>query len=91
MAKQGMKRFYPDRKQEGPAPVPALQGKEKSGKRNANPMIPGTNGKVYHTAPHPSQTDLVDAFAGTGNDLGAENLANDMDMTAAELLDLERG
>lgn len=53
MAKQGMAR--PDRTDTKPrndaGPVPELQGKAKSGKEKARPVIPGTGGpelKVYH-------------------------------------------
>ncbi len=52
MAKQGMKRFYPHHEKNDAAPVPQLQGKEKSGKVKARPRIAGTEDKVYHTTPH---------------------------------------
>ena len=50
MAKQGMKRPDWTHKSEkgNTPPVPEIQGKEKSGKKSANPMIAGTE-KVYHT------------------------------------------
>ncbi len=53
MAKQGMSR--PERTYTQPrndvSPVPEIQGKAKSGKAHAKPIIPGTYGaeqKVYH-------------------------------------------
>lgn len=73
MAKQGMKR--PDYTKLHPtsdaSPVPEIQGKAKSGKKKANPIIAGTQGadmKVYHQHPY-RQFD---------NDLAAENLLNDV-------------
>lgn len=73
MAKQGMKR--PDVTKQHPkkeaGPVPILQGKAKSGKEKANPIIAGTEGphqKVWHGHPY-SQFD---------NDLAIENLTNDI-------------
>ena len=55
MAKQGMKRFDRQHPQEHTAAVPEIQGKAKSGKEKARPMIagvPGADGKVYHSTPH---------------------------------------
>lgn len=56
MAKQGMKR--PERTHTQPhnqqPPVPEIQGKAKSGKERAKPIIAGTEGgdvKVYHAPP----------------------------------------
>ena len=53
MAKQGMKR--PERTHVRPhneqPPVPELQGKARTGKEKAKPIVPGTAGaelKVYH-------------------------------------------
>ena len=46
MAKQGMKRpeyTHPAPKNDMP-PVPEIQGKAKSGKKDANPIIAGTSG-----------------------------------------------
>ncbi len=53
MAKKGMKRPEVTHTQErnNQAAVPELQGKAKSGKKPANPIIPGTKApemKVYH-------------------------------------------
>lgn len=62
MAKQGMKR--PDYTKLHPnnevSPVPQIQGKAKTGKKKAAPIIAGTYGasqKVYHGRPI-SQTDM---------------------------------
>lgn len=87
MAKQGMKRFYPKHDRNDAAPVPQLQGKAKSGKVKAPPMIPGTLGKVYHGVPHAEHTPP--AFPAIDNDLAVENMENDFDMTAADRQDLE--
>lgn len=69
MAKQGMKR--PDRTKLHPRnevdPVPQIQGKAKSGKVKANPIVAGTEGadlKVWHS--------------GFGNDLAIDNLTDDI-------------
>ena len=86
MAKQGMKR--PDYTKLHPknehGPVPILQGKAKSGKKQANPIVAGTMGaeqKVWHEKPIPQ------AYRGIDNDLAVENLANDL--TMADLQDLQ--
>ena len=55
MAKQGMKRLDRQHPREHTATVPQIQGKAKSGKEKARPMIagvPGADGKVYHSTPH---------------------------------------
>ena len=73
MAKQGMKR--PDYTKLHPRnevpPVPQIQGKAKSGKEKAKPIVAGTEGadmKVWHHHPY-RQFD---------NDLAIENLTNDV-------------
>lgn len=86
MAKQGMKRpeytkLHP-RNEHGPVPI--LQGKAKTGKKKADPIIAGTMGaqqKVWHEKPIPKAYRAVD------NDLAVENMANDM--TMADLQDLQ--
>ena len=88
MAKQGMKRPEMAHRENTAAPVPIISGKAKSGKIKANPLIPGTNGKVYHTTPH-SQSKISAVFPAIDNDLAVENFANDFDMTAADLQDLQ--
>lgn len=73
MAKQGMKR--PDYTKLHPrnehGPVPVIQGKAKSGKEKAKPIVAGTEGsnmKVWHRNPY-QEFD---------NDLAIENLTNDV-------------
>ncbi len=78
MAKQGMKRpeyTHPAPKNEMP-PVPEIQGKAKSGKRDANPIIAGTSGldqKVFHT-----ERPISTAYKVLDNDLARDNVENDM-------------
>ena len=86
MAKKGMAR--PDRTHTKPrnevSPVPEIQGKAKSGKEKANPIISGTGGaeqKVYHT-----EKPLSGAYRVMDNDLARDNLENDL--TMADLQDL---
>ena len=86
MAKKGMKRYEPERRKNTFAPVPIISGKAKSGKVKANPLIAGAEGKVYHRVPH--EESISSAFPAIDNDLAAENLTNDFDMTAADLQDL---
>ena len=86
MAKQGMKRpdytkLHPKNAQDI---VPILQGKAKTGKKKANPIIAGTMGaeqKVWH------EKSICPIFREIDNDLAVENLENDM--TMADLQDLE--
>ena len=85
MAKQGMKR--PDDTQTHPRneadPVPAIQGKAKSGKEKAKPIVAGTSGasqKVWHERP------ISGAYRQIDNDLARDNLENDVPM--ADLQDL---
>ena len=86
MAKQGMAR--PDWTKLHPknehGPVPIIQGKAKSGKKKANPIIAETMGaeqKVWH------EKSVPKAYPALDNDLAVENLANDL--TMADLQDLE--
>ena len=84
MAKQGMKRpqiegGHPKNE----AYVPGIQGKAKSGKAKANPIIAGTMGaetKVWHEKP------ISQAWKEIDNDLARDNLENDI--TMADLQDL---
>ena len=87
MAKQGMKR--PELKQEKNMvpPVPAISGKAKSGKSKANPLIPGSAGKVYHGIPH-CEDEIPPVFMAIDNDLAVENLTDHFDMTWADLQDI---
>ena len=91
MAKQGMKRI--DRTHTKPKndepPVPEIQGKAKSGKVKANPIIAGTEGpslKVYHTKPYVKEKPISSAYSMVDTDLARDNLENDL--SAADLQDL---
>ena len=84
MAKQGMKR---PQIHKGPpksdAFVPEIQGKAKSGKKKADPIIAGTMGaelKVWHEKP------ISDAHGIIDTDLARDNLENDIPL--ADLQDL---
>ena len=86
MAKKGMAR--PDWTHLHPknetSPVPALQGKTKTGKEKAKPIIAGTSGayqKVYHHKP--IQNHSYNIF---DTDLARDNLENDIPF--ADLQDL---
>ena len=86
MAKKGMAR--PDWTQLHPknevSPVPQLQGKAKTGKEKAKPIIAGTYGahqKVYHEKPISGS-----AYGILDNDLAWDNLENDIPF--ADLQDL---
>lgn len=89
MAKKGMKRYDPEHKASDAARVPEISGKAKSGKIQAFPIIPGTLGKVYHTTPHKKQDGPVFPSMVTEHDLAMENLAEDLNLTAADLQDLK--
>ena len=84
MAKQGMAR--PDWTKLHPkneAYVPQIQGKAKSGKKKAPPIVAGTNGaetKVWHEKP------ISDAHGIIDTDLARDNLENDIPF--ADLQDL---
>lgn len=86
MAKQGMARpgwtkTHP--RNEAPA-APQIQGKAKSGKEKAKPIIAGTSGpelKVFHERQIPEEVYPV-----IDNDLARDNVENDM--TMADLQDL---
>ena len=86
MAKKGMAR--PDWTKLHPknevSPVPQLQGKAKSGKKKANPIIAetfGTQQKVWHEKPVPEN-----AYGPIDTDLARDNLENDI--TFADLQDI---
>lgn len=85
MAKQGMAR--PDWTKLHPknsvSPVPQIQGKAKTGKTKAIPIIAKTMGaqqKVWHEKP------VSKAYPALDNDLATDNLENDL--TMADLQDL---
>ena len=86
MAKKGMAR--PDWTHTKPrndsSPVPEIQGKAKSGKKKANPIIAGTTGaeqKVYHT-----ERPISKAYRVMDNELARDNVENDI--PAADLEDI---
>lgn len=86
MAKKGMAR--PNRTKLHPkndqSPVPEIQGKAKTGKKKAPPIIAGTMGeelKVYHEKPIPEN-----AYSTIDTDLARDNLENDIPF--ADLQDL---
>lgn len=84
MAKKGMKR--PDLiEKPGVQPiVPELQGKAKSGKEKARPIVAGTvgaNQKVWH-----EQRPISEAHGIIDTDLARDNLENDIPF--ADLQDL---
>ena len=65
------------------SPVPQIQGKAKSGKEKANPIIAGTTGenqKVWHEKPISKTHGIIDT------DLARDNLENDIPF--ADLQDL---
>lgn len=76
MAKQGMKRpevtkLHP---RNDTPPVPQIQGKAKSGKEKAKPVVAGTWGpelKVWHERP------ISKAYRQIDTDLARDNLEND--------------
>ena len=78
MAKKGMAR--PDWTHTKPrnevSPVPEIQGKAKSGKEKAKPIIAGTSGaeqKVYHTG-----KPISKAYRVMDIDLARDNMGNDI-------------
>ena len=91
MAKQGMKRIdrtHVKPRNNEPA-VPEIQGKAKSGKEKANPIIAGTMApaqKVYHTVPHSKQRPISSVYSTIDTDLARDNLENDI--SKADLEDL---
>jgi hypothetical protein len=87
LAKKGMAR--PDWTHLHPkndvSPVPQIQGKAKTGKEKAKPIIAGTEGaqlKVWHEKPIPQ-----DVYSTIDTDLARDNLENDIPF--ADLQDLQ--
>ena len=86
MAKKGMARpdwtqLHPKNEQ---SPVPEIQGKAKSSKKQANPIVAdtfGRNQKVWH-----SRRPISKAYRALDNDLARDNLENDIPF--ADLQDL---
>ena len=89
MAKQGMARpEWTKRPRNSAPPVPEIQGKAKTTKQAARPIIAGTSGpqqKVYHGTPH-SEAPVSRAHGIVDMDLARDNLENDI--PAADLQDL---
>ena len=86
MAKKGMAR--PDwtklHKRNEQAPVPQIQGKAKSGKKKAPPIVAGTvppAQKLWH-----AERPISEAYRQIDNDLARDNLENDIPY--ADLQDL---
>lgn len=88
MAKKGMKKPEFKGEKNTIPPVSIINGKAKSGKVKANPLIAGAAGKVYHGVPH-EEIKIPAVFPAIDNDLAVENFTNDFDMTAADLQDLQ--
>ena len=87
MAKKGMARpdYTKQENKNGPFPVPQIQGKAKSGKEKAKPIIAGTAGanlKVYHEKAIPQEL-----YSTIDTDLARDNLENDIPY--ADLQDLQ--
>lgn len=64
------------------SPVPQIQGKAKSGKEKANPIIAGTTGanqKVWHEKPISKAHGIIDT------DLARDNLENDIPFANAHV------
>ena len=90
MAKSAMK--WPDYTHTQPRndvyPVPEIQGKAKSGKVHANPIIAGTSSssqKVWHNKSYSHEVPISSAYPVIDNDLARDNLENDI--SAADLQD----
>ncbi len=91
MAKQGMKRINRTHTKERNEvfPVPEIQGKARSGKKDANPMIAGGDehyGKVYHSKPHSNERPISSVYPVIDTDLARDNIENDL--SSADLQDL---
>lgn len=91
MAKQGMKRI--DRTHTKPGndapPVPEIQGKAKSGKADAKPIIAGTSApsqKVYHYNQRAGERPIAPVYPVIDTDLARDNVENDL--PDSELQDL---
>lgn len=91
MPKQGMKRI--DRTHTKPrnevTPVPEIQGKAKSGKEKAKPIVEGTKApsqKVFHVKSDAADKPISEAYPVIDTDLGRDNVENDL--PAADVQDL---
>ena len=93
-AKQGMRRYDGDEHHRSSdiSPVPELQGKAKSGRERAKPIIAGTHApslKVWHSEPYSkkrAEKPISSVYSTIDNDLARDNLENDI--TAADLQDM---
>lgn len=91
MSKKGMKRPQRthNRQRNEQAAVPEIQGKAKSGKDTANPIIAGTTApsqKVYHSTPFKREKPIAPVYKEIDSDLARDNLENDI--PDADLQDL---
>ena len=83
MAKKGMKRpeYTHTQLKNDVSPVPEIQGKAKSGKTHANPIIAGTSSasqKVWHNKSYSHEVPISSAYRTIDNDLARDNLENDI-------------
>ncbi len=90
MAKKGMKRtdYTHTQPRNEMSPIPEIQGKAKSGKIHANPIIAGTSSasqKVWHNKSYSHEIPISSAYPTIDNDLARDNLENDI--PAADLQD----
>lgn len=91
MAKKGMKRMSRTHTQprNEQAAVPEIEGKAKSGKEKAKPIIAGTAApalKVYHSVKNAPEREISPSWKAVDNDLARDNLENDL--TAADIQDV---
>lgn len=93
MAKKGMKRpqrTHTEERNIAPA-VPEIQGKAKSGKISARPIITETaapSQKVFHSTPHTEEKPISNAYGIIDTDLARDNIENDNDLTIADSQDI---
>lgn len=83
MAKKGMKRpeYTHTQPRNDESPVPEIQGKAKSGKTRANPIVSGTSSvsqKVWHNRSYSHEIPISSAYPTIDNDLARDNLENDI-------------
>lgn len=91
MAKKGMKRpeYTHNQPKNSESHVPEIQGKAKSGKLHANPIIAGTSGpsqKVWHHKSYSHEIPISTAYTVIDSDLARDNMENDI--PAADLQDI---
>ena len=74
------KLFRSNAKHDVPA-VPEIQGKAKSGKVKANPIIAGTDApsqRVYHGTPRTEEKPISSAYSEIDTDLARDNIEKSM-------------